>query len=394
MNIVVGIGGGIAAYKTPLLVRLLKKAGHEVRCVATEHALQFVTPLTLETVSGAKVYCDLFARHNDHETEHVALADWCDAVVVAPATANLIGKMANGIADDALSTLLLTSWRKKTWVCPAMNCEMWSNPAVKRNIDELVKRGMAIIGPDEGALACGASGAGRMSEPETIVAQMLAAEGQGRLRGRSVLVTAGPTHERLDPVRFLGNYSSGKMGFAIAEVLASEGADVQLVAGPTTATLSPDPKINRINVTTACEMYEAATHIFQHCDAAILTAAVADYRPAEVSVDKIKKQGDSGLILTLVQNPDILATLGSMKKEGQTLIGFALETTNEMSHARTKLERKNADYIVLNTLRNAGTCFGSDENQVTIVGRDGCVQQGVKKTKREVAKDIVKLLYR
>lgn len=388
MKVIVGITGGIAAYKTPQLVRLLKKAGHEVRCVATEHALQFVTPLTLETLSDGKVYSDLFATNNDHSTEHISLKDWGDMMVVAPATANCIGKLASGIGDDALSTLLLAFSQKPLFLAPAMNTQMWECAPVQRNLDYLRSIGVHIIEPRDGFLACGAHGAGRMAEPEEICALMFS-DHVTRHKG-TVLVTAGPTYERIDSVRFIGNYSSGKMGFALAEALAQKGYLVELVSGPTALEVH-HPNIHRTSVESARQMYDAATQIFPSCTAGILSAAVADFRPATTADHKIKKQGDGGMTLELVQNPDILATLGSMKRQGQTLVGFALETDNEMNNAQAKLERKNLDFIVLNSLHDKGAGFGVDTNKVTILGRDGSRHEGSLKSKQEVAQDIIEL---
>lgn len=388
MNILVGITGGIAAYKTPLLVRLLRKAGHQVKCVATRHALQFVTPLTLETVSGNKIYADLFDSNNDHTTEHISLKDWGDMMVVAPATANIIGKMATGIGDDALSTLLLSFMRKPIYLAPAMNTQMWECPAVQRNIEYLRCIGIHIIEPASGDLACGTTGAGRMPEPEDIMQVLSSATRKPDLSGKRVLVTAGPTYERIDSVRFIGNYSSGKMGFALAQVLAEHGAHVELVTGPTALKIN-HPNIHRTDIESAREMYEAATAAFPTCQAAILSAAVADFRPDHTADHKLKKQGAEGMTLTLVQNPDILATLGTMKSPSQTLIGFALETDNEMDNAHKKLEKKNLDYIVLNSLRDAGAGFGVDTNRVTIISRDGKTHATPLLTKGQVAEEIV-----
>ena len=386
MKIVVGITGGIAAYKTPELVRLLKKAGHEVRCAATEHALEFVTRVSLETVSGAPLYSDLFASGR---TEHISLKDWGEMLVVAPATANIIGKVAGGIADDALSTLLLAFSGKPVIMAPAMNCEMWAHPAVQRNIETLKGWGIRMVGPEEGELACGVNGMGRMSEPETIV-QCVAAMLQHTqpLAGQRWLVTAGPTYERIDRVRFIGNYSSGKMGFALAQALADAGADVELVSGPTALKID-HPRIHRTSVESAREMYAAAAEVFPRCNGAILSAAVADYRPAECADHKLKKNGSDGMTLELVQNPDILATLGGMKKEGQRLIGFALETDHELENAQGKLQRKNLDYIVMNSLRDKGAAFGVDTNKVTIISRDGSRKESPLLSKQEIAKLIV-----
>ncbi len=386
MRIVVGITGGIAAYKAPELVRLLKKAGHEVRCAATAHALEFVTRVTLETVSGNALYSDLFASGR---TEHVSLKDWGEMLVVAPATANIIGKVAGGIADDALSTLLLAFSSKPVIMAPAMNCEMWAHPSVQRNVETLKSWGIRMVGPEEGELACGVNGIGRMAEPEAIVEAVSAAIGSQRLAGQRWLVTAGPTYERIDSVRFIGNYSSGKMGFALAEVLAEQGTEVELVSGPTSLNVSTNNRINLHRVESAREMYAAATALFPQCNGAILSAAVADYRPAECADHKLKKNGSEGMHLDLVQNPDILASLGQAKKDGQTLVGFALETDNELSNAQHKLERKNLDYIVLNSLRDKGAGFGVDTNKVTILSRDGNRKESPLLSKTEVARLIV-----
>ncbi len=387
MKIVVGITGGIAAYKAPELVRLLIKAGHEVRCAVTEHALQFVTRVTLETVSQHPLYSDLFASGR---TEHISLKDWADLVVVAPATANIIGKMANGIADDALSTLLLAMQPKQVLMAPAMNSQMWAHPALQRNLETLKGWGVCTIGPDDGELACGTSGTGRMSEPTAIaecVDTML--QHTKTLAGQRWLVTAGPTYERIDSVRFIGNYSSGKMGFALAEALADAGAEVELVTGPTHLNVSTHQRINVRRVESAREMYAAATEMFPQCHGAILSAAVADYRPSECADHKLKKNGDEGMTLELVQNPDILATLGTMKQEGQTLVGFALETDHELENAQGKLQRKNLDHIVLNSLRDEGAGFGVDTNKVTILSRDGHRTDSPLLSKKEVARLIV-----
>ena len=388
MRIVVGITGGIAAYKSPQLVRLLAKAGHEVKCVATSHALEFVTPLTLETVSGNKLYADLFSPANDHSTEHISLKDWGDAMVVAPATANIIGKLASGIGDDALSTLLISFSGKPLFVAPAMNTQMWEHPSVQRNIAYLRSIGVNIIEPASGQLACGTTGTGRMAEPEEIV-ECVNALMCKCVSAKRVLVTAGPTYERIDSVRFIGNYSSGKMGFALAEALAAHGAEVELVAGPT-ALSTAHPRIHRTDVESARQMYDAATAVFPSCNAAILSAAVADYRPEHTADHKLKKNGSEGMTLRLVQNPDILATLGAMKQEGQTLIGFALETDNEMANAQHKLQKKNLDFIVLNSLKDAGAGFGVDTNRVTIISRNGDTVAIPLLSKREVAEEIVR----
>lgn len=384
MRIIVGITGGIAAYKAPELVRLLKKAGHEVRCAATGHALEFVTRVTLETVSGAPLYSDLFASGR---TEHISLKDWGELLVVAPSTANIIGKVASGIADDALSTLLLAFSGKPVIMAPAMNCEMWAHPAVQRNIETLKSWGIRMVGPETGELACGVNGVGRMAEPEQIVAAICEGESL-KMKGEKWLVTAGPTYEKIDSVRFIGNYSSGKMGFALAEALAEAGATVELVSGPTSLKLD-HPRVKNTRVESAREMYAAATEVFPKCNGAILSAAVADYRPSECADHKLKKNGSEGMTLELVQNPDILATLGGMKTAGQTLVGFALETDNEEANAQRKLEKKNLDYIVLNSLRDKGAGFGVDTNKVTIIGRNGNRKESPLMSKHEVAELII-----
>ncbi|MBP5548243.1 MAG: bifunctional phosphopantothenoylcysteine decarboxylase/phosphopantothenate--cysteine ligase CoaBC [Bacteroidales bacterium] len=393
-HIIVGISGGIAAYKAPILVRLLVKAGAEVQCAVTEHALQFVTELTLETVSGHRVYSQLFDHTNPHSTEHISLKDWGDAMVVAPATANIIGKMANGIGDDALSTLLL-SFRKPLFVCPAMNTQMLESFAYKRNIQYLRDNGVSVIESTTGELACGTSGNGRMEEPENIVRLMVSAlsDNSPLSPSRHILITAGPTYEKIDAVRFIGNFSTGKMGYALAEELASRGCRISLISGPThLSTLHPS--IERIDIMSAREMYDAATRIFPSCDAAILSAAVADFRPENAPDYKIKKNNDSdGMTLNLIQNPDILATLGKIKSDKQILAGFALETDNELENAQKKLVKKNLDFIVLNSLHDKGAGFGHDTNKVTIIDRNGDIDNGELKSKQEVASDIADKLF-
>ncbi len=387
-RILVGITGGIAAYKTPLIIRFLIKQGAEVKVVATEKAMQFVTSTVLETLSKNNVYSDLFSDKNQYNTEHISLSEWADMMVVAPATANCIGKIASGIADDALSTLLL-AFRKPIFLCPAMNTNMYRHFSVRRNIEYLRENGINIIEPTCGELACGVEGQGRMEEPENIVKHIENYyKQQNDFAGTNVLITAGPTYEKIDAVRFIGNFSTGKMGYAIAEELASRGCNVTLVSGPTNLDIHHN-NINRINVTSAVEMYNAATICFPHCDVAILSAAVADFRPENVCNEKIKKSSDSQTMdIHLVQNPDILASLGKMKTESQRLIGFALETNDETANAQTKLAKKNLDFIVLNSLRDKGAGFGHDTNKVTFIYRNGNIEEQGLKTKKEVAKDI------
>lgn len=368
------------------LIRLFRKAGAEVRVVATESALWFVTKVTIESLSQNKLYDKVFGDDNDYTTEHISLTDWGDVFVVAPATANIMGKYANGIADDALSTSLI-AFDKKVFMAPAMNCKMFENFAFQRNLAYLKQNHVEIIEPASGYLACGYEGKGRMEEPEEI---FLAIEkyfsGKKDMEGKKVLITAGPTHENIDPVRYIGNYSTGKMGFAIAEELAERGADVKLVTGPVNIELK-NPSIKRINVTSADEMHRACKEIFPDMNAAILTAAVADYKPAEIPDKKIKRDGKP-VVLQLITNPDILATLGEMKKEKQILAGFALETDNELENARKKLRKKNLDFIVLNSLQDEGAGFGNDTNKITILDNKNQVSGFELKSKKLVAADV------
>lgn len=389
-KVIVGITGGIAAYKTPLLIRLLIKNGAEVKVAATKSALKFVTPTTLETLSKNKIYTDLFAETNEYNTEHVALKDWADFMIVAPATANCIGKLASAIADDALSTLLL-AFNKPLFICPAMNTNMLEHFSVERNIQWLKDNGVRFIEPSVGELACGVEGRGRMEEAENILDKVLSSLSQSAtFVGKKVLITAGPTYEKIDAVRFIGNFSTGKMGYALAMEFANQGADVILVSGPTHLEIR-HPKVKKISVMSAREMYEVANEYFTVSNVAILSAAVADFRPETAAEQKIKKTSNSQTMdLHLVQNPDILASLGSKKKENQILVGFALETNDELANAKKKLEKKNLDFIVLNSLQDAGAGFGYDTNKVTFVFRDGKVEQEPLKSKKEVAADIAK----
>lgn len=389
-RIIIGISGGIAAYKSLILIRLFIKAGAEVRVVTTENALWFVTRVSLESLSQNKVYDKVFGPENDYTTEHISLTDWGDCFVVAPATANIIGKVANGIADDALSTSLI-AFNKKVFMAPAMNVKMFEHFSVQRNIQWLKNNNIQIIEPTEGYLACGYEAKGRMEEPESIFAAVEKYFTSDKdLMGKKVLITAGPTHEAIDPVRYIGNQSSGKMGFALAEILAQRGAEVIMVAGPVHRT-TPQGNIRRIDVTTALEMHKAALEIFPKVDAAILNAAVADFRPETVSQQKIKKN-DNILQLNLVKNPDILASLGGIKKNDQILVGFALETENELENAREKLNRKNLDFIVLNSLNDQGAGFGGDSNKITILDNKNTVLKFDLKSKSDVAVDIVNKL--
>ena len=390
-KIVVGISGGIAAYKIPELIRLLKKAGAEVKVTTTNHALEFVTPLVLETLSGNKVYTDVFATGNDHTTEHISLPDWADLMIIAPATANIIGKMAAGIADDALSTTFL-AMRKPVLVAPAMNDKMLAHPAVERNLQIISNYDNCKVLPTaEGFLACGTTGKGRMVEPIAIFEAAKDVLTPKPLLGKKLLISAGPTQEKIDPVRYISNYSTGKMGIAIAEEAARRGAQVTLVLGPTA--IRPEQNILNpirvVDVSSAQEMYEAAIAHFPEQDIAILSAAVADYRVKEVADRKMKREHTEELTLSLVQNPDIAASLGAIKREDQKLIGFALETHNAVQHGADKLVRKNLDMIVINSLQDEGAGFGCDTNKITLLFRSGEEKTFELKSKQDVAKDIL-----
>ena len=392
-KIILGISGGIAAYKSLFLIRLFKKAGAEVRVVTTENALWFVTRVSIESLSQNKLYDKVFGPENDYTTEHISLTDWADCLVVAPATANVIGKFANGIADDALSTTFI-AFNKAVFIAPAMNCKMYDHYSNQRNLDWLKNNGVQLIEPAEGYLACGYEAKGRMEEPEAIVEivqeHFAQKEKQKDLEGVKVLITAGPTHEAIDPVRFIGNHSSGKMGFSLAGELAQRGAEVTLVAGPVNLPL-PWPTVKRIDVTTADEMFAEATATFPGMNAAILTAAVADFKPDKPAPSKIKKEMDI-LQINLVKNPDILATLGKMKTQSQVLAGFALETDNEVENARKKIVDKNLDFIVLNSLNDQGAGFGGDYNKVTIIDNKNAILGFELKSKKQVAQDIADML--
>lgn len=369
-HVVLGVTGGIAAYKACDLCSRLHKAGAEVRVIMTKNACQFVAPLTFETLSNYPVVCDTFARPETWEVEHIALAKWADLFVVAPATANIMAKLACGIADDMLSTTLLAA-RCPILMAPAMNTGMWANPATQANIATLRARGIRFVGPDDGHLACGDSGAGRMSEPADILAaveKILFAKRD--MDGLRVLVNAGPTRERIDPVRYISNFSSGKMGYAIAEAAAERGADVTLVSGPVNLAAPAGVK-TVVSVTSTEELYQAMLERFPQADIAVLSAAPADFTPVHVAEEKIKKQGDGMLTLMLRENPDIAATLGAQKKPGQILVGFAAETENAVENARVKLAKKNLDMIAANDVTMPGAGFDIDTNIVTFITKDG-----------------------
>ncbi len=387
-KIIVGISGGIAAYKSAILIRLFKKAGAEVKVVGTANAFEFITRVTIESLSGNKVYDEVFGDQNDYTTEHVALTDWGDVFIVAPATANIIGKLANGIADDALSTSLL-AFNKKTFIAPAMNCKMWEHFSVQKNLQYLRENDIEIIEPAEGFLACGYEGRGRMEEPETIfwLVERLFREEPKPLKNKRILITAGPTHEAIDPVRYIGNHSSGRMGIALADELAVRGAEVHLITGPINIAAT-HPGVTTSSVTSAQQMHDACMKVFDDCDAAIMAAAVADFRPEKTSNKKIKKHntGDE-MQITLIPTPDILSALGKTKKQ-QVLVGFALETDNEEKNAIKKLKDKNLDLIVLNSLKDKGAGFGHHTNKITIINYNQEVIRYPVKEKTKVAADI------
>lgn len=389
-HIILGITGSIAAYKAAYLTRLLIKKGAEVQIVITPSGKEFITPVTLSALTGKPVVSEFFTANTGEWHSHVDLGLWADAMVIAPATASTIAKMATGVADNMLITTYLSA-KAPVFVAPAMDLDMYKHPSTQANLKTLQSYGNHIIEPASGFLASGLEGKGRMEEPENIVAYLenFFAKGQ-RYAGKKVMVTAGPTYEKIDPVRFIGNHSTGKMGYAIAEEFASQGAEVTLISGP--VNLSCSSKINRINVITAVEMCSVAQEEFAKIDIAVMCAAVADYAPKQYSETKIKRSGD--MTIELVPNPDIAATLGAVKREGQILAGFALETNDEEINAQVKLEKKNLDYIVLNSLADKDACFGYDTNKVTIIGREGEKQTYPLKDKKEVAKDIVEYTFK
>ena len=430
-KIVLGITGSIAAYKACLIIRGLVKAGAEVQVVITPAGKEFITPITLSALTHKPVISEFFAQRDGTWNSHVDLGLWADAMLIAPCTASTLGKMANGIADNMLITTYL-SMKAPVFIAPAMDLDMYKHPSTQENIERLKGYGNIIIEPASGFLASGLEGKGRMEESERIVAileerlgeapsKMRGSSGEDmawqnhaqqerperEMTGKKVLITAGPTYEKIDPVRFIGNYSSGKMGFALAEECAQRGAEVTLVAGP--VSLKCSEAIHRIDVESCEEMYQAATEAFKSSDAAILCAAVADFRPETQAKEKIKRESqgeapskkrgssgdpeDKGMTLRLVPNPDIAVALGKMKTEKQVLVGFALETNDEEVNAKKKLEKKNLDFIVLNSLQNKGTCFQSDENQISIISKEG-QRDYEKKSKQEVARDIVEELER
>lgn len=390
-HIILGISGGIAAYKSVTLLRLLIKAGASVQVVITPNGKEFITPVTLSALSGNPVICDFFTANSGEWHSHVDLGLWADAMVIAPATASTIAKMAHGVADNMLITTYLSA-KSPVFVAPAMDLDMMAHPSTLANIELLKSYGNRIIEPKSGELASHLIGKGRMEEPENIFKILdNFFENKNDLDGKRMLITAGPTHEKIDPVRFIGNYSSGKMGYALATEAAERGAEVTLVSGPVNITIN-NPKVNVIQVESAKEMLNACLQTFPQCDYAIMCAAVADYAPETTAVSKIKREKTDAPTIRLVKNPDIAATLGAMKKKGQKLVGFALETDNEFDNATEKIRKKNLDFIVLNSLKDKGAGFQVDTNKITIIAPDGNSYPYLIKPKIEVARDIIDFL--
>lgn len=385
-KILLGISGGIAAYKIPLLIRLLVKEGAEVKVIVTDSAKDFVTPLTLSTLSGNPVLSEFYSKEDGTWNSHIDFGNWADVILIAPATANTLGKMANGLADNLLVASYLAA-KCPVLFAPAMDVDMFEHPSTQKNIQKLQKAGNVYISPDEGELASGLCGAGRMKEPLElfkILKEFLLKKKD--FKDQQILINAGPTYENIDPVRFIGNYSSGKMGYALAKEMANRGAQITLVSGPVNIKLD-HPNIKLIKVSSAEEMFNECTSRFEQTDITILAAAVADYTPDFKATEKIKKKTDE-LQLTLKPTKDILASLGNIKKKDQILVGFALETQNEFENAKQKLRNKNLDLIVLNSLKDKGAGFGTDTNKVSILNRSGKIEKFTLKSKSEVAKDI------
>lgn len=385
-TIILGVTGSIAAYKAAHLIRLLVKEGMEVKVVMTPLAKEFITPLTLATLSKNPILVDFFNPENGDWNSHVDLGMWADAYLIAPATANTIGKMVNGVADNLLLTTYLSA-KCPVFVAPAMDLDMFAHPSTKHNLDILRSYGNQIIEPAIGQLASGLEGKGRMEEPENIIQFLDDYFTPKLMSGKKVLITAGPTYEKIDPVRFVGNYSSGKMGFALAEACAKQGAEVTLITGPVNMR-AKHPAINRINVESAEEMYKAVLLKFDKMDGAILCAAVADFTPVSQSEYKFKREYDN-LVVELKPTLDIAAEVGKIKRHEQFLVGFALETNNEEANAKSKMERKNFDFIVLNSLQDPNSGFGFDTNKVSIIHRSGLQREYELKSKLEVADDII-----
>lgn len=388
-HIILGITGGIAAYKSVMLLRLLVKAGAEVQVVMTQNAKEFVSPVTFSSLSGNPVISDFFTSNTGEWHSHVDLGLWADLMVIAPATASTIGKMANGIADNMLITTYLSA-KEDVMIAPAMDLDMWKHPSTQRNILTLEKDKVRIIYPSAGSLASGLEGKGRMAEPQEIfnAIDKYFSSGQN-LKGIKALVTAGPTYENIDPVRFIGNYSSGKMGFALSKALADEGAEVYLITGPVALPTPENNNIKRINVVSAVEMFKESEKYFPESEISIFAAAVADYAPEKISEKKIKREKEEEINIILKRNPDIAASLSQSKTKKQTTIGFALETDNELENAKIKLNKKCLDIVVLNSMNDPEAGFMKDTNRVTIITKEGGLKNFGTKSKEEVAKDIV-----
>ncbi len=391
-KIVLGITGSIAAYKSCLIIRQLIKAGAEVQVVITPSGKEFITPITLSALTSKPVVSEFFSQRDGTWHSHVSLGLWADAMLIAPATASTIGKMAHGVADNMLITTYL-SMKAPVFVAPAMDLDMYAHPSTQHNLEILKSYGNHIIEPGTGFLASHLEGKGRMEEPEQIVKVLDAyfdeADGSGDLTGKRIMITAGPTYEKIDPVRFIGNYSSGKMGFALAEEIARRGGVVELVLGPVSlSTANLHPRIHVTQVESAGEMYEACVRLFPESDGGILCAAVADFTPEQRADEKIKRKGDD-LVVRLKPTRDIAAAMGQLKSDSQVLVGFALETNDEEVNAERKLEKKNLDFIVLNSLRDEGAGFRTDTNKITIIRRDRTSVPFPLKSKADVAVDIV-----
>lgn len=387
-HIVLGITGGIAAYKSVILLRQLIKAGAEVQVVMTPSAKEFVTPVTFASLSGKPVVSEFFTANTGEWHSHVDLGIWADLMVVSPATASTIAKMANGVADNMLVTTYLSA-KEDVMIAPAMDLDMWSHPSTQRNIKTLQSDGVFIVSPGTGSLASGLEGKGRMAEPEVIIKEIEEYFNKKKdLTGLKAIVTAGPTYENIDPVRFIGNYSSGKMGYAIAKELHDRGAEVKLISGPVNIDIQQTETLKKIEVTSANQMYEATKALYEECDIVVFAAAVADYAPASFTPKKIKRENEEELVIKLKRNPDIAASLGKLKTS-QINVGFALETDNAIDNAKKKLKTKNLDLIVLNSLEDPEAGFMKDTNKVTIITGNGDIKGYMPKSKREVAKDIV-----
>jgi len=384
-NIILGVCGSIAAYKAAILVRLLVKAKANVQVIMTPDASNFITPLTLSTLSKRPVLTAYFEPKTGSWNNHVELGIWADAMLIAPISANTLAKISNGLCDNLLTAVYLSA-RCSIYLAPAMDLDMWAHPATQANVQSLKSYGNQIISPGTGELASGLEGEGRMAEPEKIIQHLTKNLQQDLpLNRKKVLITAGPTYEAIDPVRFIGNHSSGKMGFALSEVFQNLGAEVTLISGPSSLTTSN--QINKINVTSAKEMLEACLVNFEKADIIIMSAAVADYRPQNIAQEKIKKD-TSSITLVLEKTTDILKSLGEKKKAEQILVGFALETNNELENAKAKLKKKNLDLIILNSLKDAGAGFAGDQNKITIINKAGTERNFDLKSKLDVAKDI------